>query len=598
MQVVKFDEPSLLYTVVYADGDAEELSIDNTLQILIQDEIERADPSLPPIPVAAVPPPSASPSYPPPPQTHPESPSVHNGMTPSSSMHPQRQPQGHLSMAPGAGPPPPPTASGAAPAPQRSAIQISEREAQFVVSLFENHALPTLLRDGWKVRTSASGTETRFAAPPGNFSGPGRVFPSPLAVVEFIASDRELLAACFPPNVHAAILSLFPDATARARESSRKRNGPGESNPYDLKRQRSGRDELSGAAAAGASHMRSGPPPHQQQPQRHGGAYSPGDDRDVYTPIGPGGRFSSSSSGGPPSSSVRDSSRSGVRSHHHVEASEYRRIASDSRSSAPVRISSESNASASRWTGSNGSGMRASPVDMTEYRRQYASSPEWREHDMPPPRRQSYASESSQMAYHDGPPVYRTHSRADDMPPPPYYSDHSGMRAPMGDAPHRYHDSRGSPSRRSPSAEHFHRQSSMRGPPPSVVADGPRRASPPPEYRRALPPGHDPAAMAQQQAPPGPSSRGPPFSMVDVDRNVHPRSGALSPSEQQQWDSRRKASDRSAYDHTSSASGSSSHHHHRRHQQHSYTDAPSAGRMSEPPRASSPSGASASTMSH
>ncbi|KAJ0397963.1 hypothetical protein P43SY_003871 [Pythium insidiosum] len=50
-QVVKFDERSSQYTIVYADGDAEDLSIENTIQILIQDEIERADPSLPPLAV-------------------------------------------------------------------------------------------------------------------------------------------------------------------------------------------------------------------------------------------------------------------------------------------------------------------------------------------------------------------------------------------------------------------------------------------------------------------------------------------------------------------------------------------------------------------
>ncbi|RLN60371.1 hypothetical protein BBJ29_006661 [Phytophthora kernoviae] len=44
-QVVKFDNRAALYTVVYADGDAEDLSIDSTLQILIQNEIERADPA-------------------------------------------------------------------------------------------------------------------------------------------------------------------------------------------------------------------------------------------------------------------------------------------------------------------------------------------------------------------------------------------------------------------------------------------------------------------------------------------------------------------------------------------------------------------------
>jgi hypothetical protein len=43
-QIVRFNIPSTTYTVVYADGDTEELDVLSTIDILIQDEIERAEP--------------------------------------------------------------------------------------------------------------------------------------------------------------------------------------------------------------------------------------------------------------------------------------------------------------------------------------------------------------------------------------------------------------------------------------------------------------------------------------------------------------------------------------------------------------------------
>ncbi|KAF1793589.1 hypothetical protein GQ600_19142 [Phytophthora cactorum] len=167
-QVVKFDKRVSMYTVVYADGDAEDLTVDGTLQILIQDEIERADP--------AQPPPSISLLF----------------MKGEDGSSPASPDTGDFMMVP-----PPP-------APRRARIQVSEREAQFVISLFENHALPTLVRQGWRVQTNSGRGETRFVSPK------GEIFPTPLDVVGHIATDNELLTACFPANVHSAILSLLP----------------------------------------------------------------------------------------------------------------------------------------------------------------------------------------------------------------------------------------------------------------------------------------------------------------------------------------------------------------------------------------------------
>ncbi|KAG6963390.1 hypothetical protein JG687_00006595 [Phytophthora cactorum] len=169
-QVVKFDKRVSMYTVVYADGDAEDLTVDGTLQILIQDEIERADP--------AQPPPSISLLF----------------MKGEDGSSPASPDTGDFMMVP-----PPP-------APRRARIQVSEREAQFVISLFENHALPTLVRQGWRVQTNSGRGETRFVSPK------GEIFPTPLDVVGHIATDNELLTACFPANSQSRCMDKCDEA--------------------------------------------------------------------------------------------------------------------------------------------------------------------------------------------------------------------------------------------------------------------------------------------------------------------------------------------------------------------------------------------------
>uniref|UniRef100_M4B1K2 PTM/DIR17-like Tudor domain-containing protein n=1 Tax=Hyaloperonospora arabidopsidis (strain Emoy2) TaxID=559515 RepID=M4B1K2_HYAAE len=171
-QVVKFDKQMAVYTVVYADGDAEDLTMDQTLQILIQDEIERADPAHLPPDIALLCNKKSEE------RLSPASPDL---MIPPASA--QRQ---SCAVQP------------------RVMLQISEREAQFVLSLFENHALPTLMRQGWRVQTGDSAKGTCFISPSGG------ILPSVLDVVGYIAKDEELLSSCFPVNVHSAILSLLP----------------------------------------------------------------------------------------------------------------------------------------------------------------------------------------------------------------------------------------------------------------------------------------------------------------------------------------------------------------------------------------------------
>ncbi|KAE8889067.1 hypothetical protein PF005_g10225 [Phytophthora fragariae] len=220
-QVVKFDKRVALYTVVYADGDAEDLTVDGTLQILIQDEIERADPSQPPPAISLL------------------LKKSEGGASPASPD------TGDFMAAP----------RQASAVPRRARIQASEREAQFVISLFENHALPSLVRQGWRVQSSTSGRgETRFVSPS------GEIFPSALDVVGYIASENELLTACFPANVHSAILSLLPrEATPAFTESgsnhgstgggSRKRttSDSPSTEQFDGKRTRQARDDAYGA---------------------------------------------------------------------------------------------------------------------------------------------------------------------------------------------------------------------------------------------------------------------------------------------------------------------------------------------------------------
>ncbi|DBA02862.1 TPA: hypothetical protein N0F65_006652, partial [Lagenidium giganteum] len=207
-QVVKFDDASQLYTVVYADGDAEELSVENTIQVLIQDEIERADPTAPPVTINYR---KDRPQAPDSPTTA----SAGQSFAPPAPVH--QAPLQQLDR------------------PEK----ISELEAQFMVGLFENHAVPELLRKGWKIQTSTNGTEQRFVAPPGNFPGAGRCFNSALEVIEMIASDAAMLDACFPKNVHQAITSVFSGTSRESRKRSQ--SAPGEAEYYDPKRPRSAR---------------------------------------------------------------------------------------------------------------------------------------------------------------------------------------------------------------------------------------------------------------------------------------------------------------------------------------------------------------------
>ncbi|CAI5730473.1 unnamed protein product [Hyaloperonospora brassicae] len=227
-QVVKFDKRTALYTVVYDDGDAEDLTVDQTLQILTQDEIERADPAQLPLDISLL------------------------GKKSDEAVSP---------ASPDFVAPPAP-ASRQSSAPQRRVVlQISERETRFVMSLFENHALPVLLRRAWRMQANESGMGTCFISPS------GEMLPSALDVVGYIAKDDELLASCFPANVHSAILSLLPreaavssapiadsgstHRTSTADSASRKRTAAESSSAeqVDDKRTRQVREEARGGTA-------------------------------------------------------------------------------------------------------------------------------------------------------------------------------------------------------------------------------------------------------------------------------------------------------------------------------------------------------------
>ncbi|GMF19881.1 unnamed protein product [Phytophthora lilii] len=344
-QVVKFDKRVSLYTVVYADGDAEDLTVDSTLQILIQDEIERADPSQPP---------------------------------PAISLLFKKSDEGASPASPDTGDfMMPPTAAQrlVSAAPRRTRIQVSEREAQFVISLFENHALPSLVRQGWRVQTSSSGRgETRFVSPS------GEIFPSALDVVGFIASDNELLTACFPANVHAAILSLLPGDPPAASSTfnetgsnhgstgsgSRKRttSDSPSAEQFDGKRTRQARDDAYGGLAG----------PMRGGLGRSGDSilYRPEDlDRraeaasriSAYRGQGMGGRIRMSGDrfvGGETTSEARIQAPPELRG--------YRRT--------PSCDPTLENPFSTRWSGGEPAPSRA---ETAEYNRRFADSPGWRE---------------------------------------------------------------------------------------------------------------------------------------------------------------------------------------------------------------------------
>ncbi|EGZ27834.1 hypothetical protein PHYSODRAFT_438751, partial [Phytophthora sojae] len=341
-QVVKFDKRVSLYTVVYADGDAEDLTVDGTLQILIQDEIERADPSQPPPAISLL------------------LKKTEGGASPASPD------TGDFMMAP------PRQASAA---PRRARIQVSEREAQFVISLFENHALPSLVRQGWRVQTSTSGRgETRFVSPS------GEIFLSALDVVGYIASESELLTACFPANVHSAILSLLPREAAPSSAAftdtgsnhgstggaSRKRttSDSPSAEQFDGKRTRQARDDAYVAAGipmrAGMGRGAEAALNRTEELNRRAEAASR---IAAYRGQGMGGRIRMSGDrlvGGETTSEARIQAPPDLRG--------YRRVSS--------RDPTLENPFSSRWSGVEPAPGRA---ESAEYTRRFADSPGWRE---------------------------------------------------------------------------------------------------------------------------------------------------------------------------------------------------------------------------
>ncbi|OWZ05713.1 hypothetical protein PHMEG_00022142 [Phytophthora megakarya] len=342
-QVVKFDKRVSLYTVVYADGDAEDLTVDNTLQILIQDEIERADPTQPP---------------------------------PGISLLFKKSEEGSSPASPDTGDfmMPRPPAQRLTSVVRRPRIQVSEREAQFVVSLFENHALPSLLKQGWRVQTSNSGRgETRFVCPS------GEIFPSALDVVGHIAMDKELLTTCFPANVHSAILSLLPSEPAATStpfastgsnhgstaSTSRKRTTTDSPNQeqFDGKRTRPAREEAYGGHAV---------PMRGRMGRGSTGVYRPGDlDRRaeaasrmaVYRGKTMGGRIRISGD-----RLVTGETTNEARIQAPPELRVYRRSSN--------RDPTLENPFSSNW-----SGVEQIPgrMEAAEYARRFANSPGWRE---------------------------------------------------------------------------------------------------------------------------------------------------------------------------------------------------------------------------
>ncbi|TMW60726.1 hypothetical protein Poli38472_000768 [Pythium oligandrum] len=492
-QVVKFDEPTSLYTIVYADGDAEELGIEATIQILIQDEIERADPTVPPISATYRNENMSS---------RAESPEEGN-ITPTSSTATSSAPV--VPVGPHHG-----QSSQHMPAYQtrRSTLSISEREAQFVISLFENHAMPILLRQGWRVQSNTAGTEQRFFAPSGTFRGAGHVFSSALDVVELIASDNEMLSICFPQNVHSAILSLFPDPA-----TSRKRNqgASSETDGYDPKRPRSAREEAYGHAGAstmvragGQGGVAAGGPPLRGASEEHllppSLGYRP-DDRERGSEAYGASRIPPIAADRAPHSHSRPDPRAGPQDFGDYRRPEYR--------APPMHGSSDNNAS--RWAGPVAGGRSSEQ----EYRRPYSESSDWPDRDP--------------VGSRGGPPGPGGYTGQG------YYDDRRGpaFRAPPGPSnggnegshpSYRYRGDVKPPTsgEYSPGPDSFAHRFPGREPGPEFRGNmGQPSANTQDRFARPLNRGGNGTPLL----PPGGSNPGRGFSMMDVDRNSGRSSG-------------------------------------------------------------------------
>ncbi|KDO23204.1 hypothetical protein SPRG_10012 [Saprolegnia parasitica CBS 223.65] len=169
-QVVKFNPQTELFTVVYADGDTEELTRENTMNLLIED----------------------------------------------------KRPEHMQAPAPSAAPP----SNGG------YKLAISDRERDILTALFEKHAWPLLAEHGWK--SEMHGASFFFYPPwAGKSTREPEYFNSVLDAMKYISMHAELMRLCFPVEIQGTILSIFdqnkappPQASANGNKRHLDSDGP------------------------------------------------------------------------------------------------------------------------------------------------------------------------------------------------------------------------------------------------------------------------------------------------------------------------------------------------------------------------------------
>ncbi|OQR91451.1 hypothetical protein ACHHYP_04679 [Achlya hypogyna] len=237
-QVVKFNPQTELFTVVYADGDTEELTRENTMNLLIEDKRVHG---------------SSKPrdQGPPPPQQQ-----QHQAPPPMNLRKPE-----HMQSAPSAAPP---SNSG-------YKLAISDRELEILTTLFEKHAWPLLAEHGW--RSEIHGASFFFYPPwSGKNTREPEYFNSVLDAMKYISMHAELMRLCFPVEIQSTILSIFDQhktASASVAPSGMKRHVDSDG-PATHKRAKP--DSPSNPSMPPQQQQRA-PPPMMGRP---GGYYEPG----------------------------------------------------------------------------------------------------------------------------------------------------------------------------------------------------------------------------------------------------------------------------------------------------------------------------------
>ncbi|KAG9415485.1 hypothetical protein AC1031_008929 [Aphanomyces cochlioides] len=164
-QVVKYNAQTELFTVVYADGDTEELTRENTMNLLIEDK--RIQQNKPRETIRR-------------PQTTTDHPGFNTAPSQQQSL----------------------VASAQTPLP------VSEREMEILNTLFEKHAWPVLSENGWKSEVRGS-SYYFYPSWSGKNTREPDYFNSVLSTMKYIAMHGDLLRMCFPVEVHATIFSIL-----------------------------------------------------------------------------------------------------------------------------------------------------------------------------------------------------------------------------------------------------------------------------------------------------------------------------------------------------------------------------------------------------